>query len=364
MLPPYATRDIVRERLPLVFPLGSPQREFLVRDTTAATVFAALYIGAVDGSQARLGPKHVYCMTQEQAEEDSDAARVAYREQVLQPGFKPVGHRWYHDNTREPIRDEALRQGLLPVGACKLDQAVPTTSPRPRYYLEARFAALFDPSLSEKDVATAVEAWRKTHLQPGQLARIRLVSSGVEAVTNHVLVTLPNQEVRALSPGLSSKITKSVVEQFAQRFLERPAVIWISESGNKVIQRDDALAKKLELDINPARVLPDVILVDLRRSSDQQPLLVFVEVVATDGAVTEQRREQLLDLARSSVFPESQVAFITAFEDRSKMLPRFTANLAWGSFAWYASEPDGLLGFHGSASSDASLHALLRLASK
>jgi hypothetical protein len=65
--PPYASRDLVAERLPLIFPEGTPNRTYCIRELSASTVFSALYIGAVEGSGVYLGPVHVYRMTIEQA---------------------------------------------------------------------------------------------------------------------------------------------------------------------------------------------------------------------------------------------------------------------------------------------------------
>ena len=69
------------------------------------------------------------------------------------------------------------------------------------------------------------------------------------AAQSKILVTLPNGETRQMEAGPSSVITKAVVEVFATRFLGDPAVMWISESGNKIIQRDDELARSLGLKI-------------------------------------------------------------------------------------------------------------------
>jgi len=60
-----------------------------------------------------------------------------------------------------------------------------------------------------------------------------------------------------MEAGLSSIITKAVVEVFASRFLREPALLWISESGNKVVQRDDQLAQSIGLKIETDRLLPD-----------------------------------------------------------------------------------------------------------
>lgn len=63
MLPPYVPRELVAERLPLIFPEGTPNRVYCTRELAASTVFAMLYIGAIEHSEVRLGPVHVYRMT-------------------------------------------------------------------------------------------------------------------------------------------------------------------------------------------------------------------------------------------------------------------------------------------------------------
>ena len=51
----------------MIFPDGTPNRTYCVRLMAASTVFTMLYIGAVEGSDVFLAPKHVYRMTDEQA---------------------------------------------------------------------------------------------------------------------------------------------------------------------------------------------------------------------------------------------------------------------------------------------------------
>lgn len=85
-------------------------------------------------------------------------------------------------------------------------------------------------------------------------------------------------------------ISKAVVEEFTQPFLEQPGVIWLSESRNQVVARDDRLAQAIGLTIHPDRNLPDLILADL---GPAEPLLVFVEIVATAGAVSEARQNAM-----------------------------------------------------------------------
>jgi hypothetical protein len=354
-LPPYVTRDLVSERLHLIFPEGTPNRTYCVRELAASTVFTALYIGAVVGVGRYLGPVHVYRMTEEQAAEASDAARAGYDAAVIAKR-RVDGRRWYADNTREPIRDETLRDGLVAVGAVTQREDLPTTSGAPRYALTAAFAALFLPTLQGEDLEKAIGGFQANHLSPEARARVSIMLAGAAAGKGGVLVTFPSGETRQLAPGPSSIIARAVVEVFAKRFLLQPAVLWLSESGNKVLMRDDKIANALGLKIEAQKNLPDLILADL----DGGALLVFVEVVATDGAIHERRKQAIYDLTDAAGFDRGNVAFVTAYQDRESAGFRKTVSqLAWGTFAWFVSEPDRLIVMHDGAEAHASLRALL-----
>ena len=363
-LPPFASRELIAERLLAIFLAGFEFRNYCTRETAVKTVFAAIYVGAVDGSGRYLGPKQVYRMSDEQEALTSDAARLEYAQESTRGGFTARGGSnaaWYADTTREPIRDETLRQGLIPVGAVVENKALPTTSNKPRYALASDFAALFDPALEGAGLQTAIETWRKKHLSSAALARIKIVQAGTAKDPQGVIVALPNGDTRRLATGPSSIIAKAVVEEFAPRFLENPAVLWLSESGNKVVASEDALAHLIGLHIDPTRNLPDVILIDL--GPDEVPesfLLVFVEVVATDGPISTARQKELLRLTTQAKIEPERVAFVTAYLDRDggpfrKNLPI----LAWNSFVWIASEPTCIIALHGERDTPMRLNTLL-----
>ena len=355
-LPPYVPRELVAERLPLIFTAGVENRGYCTRELAASTVFAALYIGAVEGCGSFLGPVHVYRMTPDQAAMASDADRLGYVAAIRAKRDVP-GKSWYADNTREPIRDETLRDGLVAVGAVLRREDLPTTSGAPRYALKADFAALFNPALTGSDLADAIAAYQAKHLSPAALARVAIMLAGVTASTSAVPVTFPNGHTRNLAPGPSSIISKAVVEVFATRFLENPAVLWLSESGNKVVVEDLNLAAKLGLRIEPDKTLPDLILADVGRAD---PLFVFVEVVATDGAMHQRRKDAILALTDAAGFPRDHVAFLTAYAHREASGYRKTVSqLAWGSFAWFAAEPDHLAVMRNGVGRPATLRSLL-----
>jgi len=256
----------------------------------------------------------------------------------LKPSKSAIPGRWYAANTREPIRDETLREGLIPTGAVKEREGLPTTSAKPRYALTQDFAELFKPEFIGDALQAAILAWQKSSLTAGALARIAILRRGAVATDGGVMVTFPNGETRRMQVGPSSDISKAVIEEFAPRFLEHPGVIFLSESGNKVVARDEQLAEAIGLKIQSNKNLPDIILVDL---GPVHPLLVFVEVVATDGPIGETRKAALLRITERAGFPPENIAFVTAYLDRSNSAFKKTVDaLAWGSFAWFMSEPN------------------------
>jgi hypothetical protein len=280
-------------------------------------------------------------MTDKQASKTTAADRAAWAKKSIAPSKSEIRGRWYAANTRESIRDDTLRNGLVQNAAVIERTGLPTTSPAGRYALEGGFAALFDPALAGAAFTAAVAAWQAKNLTAGARMRIAIMRKGASSGTGRLLVTFPNGETRLMAPGPSSDLSKHVIEVFAPRFLGAPAVVFLSESRDKVVSRDDELAKKIGLNILADKNLPDIILADL---APAHPLLVFVEIVASDGPVSEARKTALLALTDAAGFPRDHIAFVTAFFDRSNAkFKKAVDSLAWGGFAWFAAEPEHLL---------------------
>jgi len=277
-----------------------------------------LYAGAVEGTGRWLRPDQVTKMTDSQAAKTDDRSREKWAvESVIPGGMKQLRGRWYAANTREPIRDETLRVGLVAVGAVVERTGLPTTSAKPRYALARDFVAL----LSRLGEAPAepmplIAEWQAAHLTANALNRVNLLRRGtVTSLTSErVKVSFPNGETRLMLPGPSTIITKAVVEGFAAHFLRQPGVIFLSESGDKVVARDDNLANSMGLKLDYARNLPDIVLADIHPDS---PKVVFVKVVATDGPITEQRKTALMEIAQKAGLKPDHVYFVSAFADRS-----------------------------------------------
>lgn len=319
-LPVVPPLNVIRERLQLIFPEGTENRGYLIREIAAKTIFVMFYAGAVEGLGRWIRPSQVVSMGDSQAALTDDASRESWVKMTFSKQKIRPADAWYAENTREPIRDETIKNGLIPCNAIVERKGIPTTSSRPRYSLNRSFAALFDAGLEGDSLLSAISSWQENHLNKAALARLRLLKSGAVIAADAVVVTFPNGEKRTLAPGPSSTIAKAVIEVFAPNFLKNPTVLWLSESGNKVVAQDDVLAKALGLNIDASKALPDIILIDLgedRTGSDM--LVVFTEVVATDGPINRERKVTLTHLAIDAGFSEKNLAFLTAFMDRSAL---------------------------------------------
>ena len=154
----------IHVRLQTIFPEGTANRNYVTRETAAKTVFVMQYIGAVEGAECWLRPDQVTRMTDAQAALADDQDREAWLTESMRLAAGYIEGRWYAANTREPIRDETLREGLVRMGAVKERQGLPTTSPLPRYALAAEFARLFDSGLTGEALQAGIEEWQATNL--------------------------------------------------------------------------------------------------------------------------------------------------------------------------------------------------------
>ncbi len=340
-LPPVPPLATIGERLPVIFPEGTEARAYLTRDIAARTIFVMFYVGAVEGPGNWLRPNQVTRMTDAQSARTGESQRRAWIAESLRKDSGGTGERWYATDTREPIRDETLRSALVPVGAVLEREGLPKTSSKPRWALASSFAELF--LCLPEEFAERAGQWRERHLTRSARARIALVRRGITGrSTGEVLVRFPNGATRALSPGTSSILARAVIEDFSPRFLSAPGVLWVSETSRKDEAADMDLARDVHLPIDPNVLLPDLILVDL--PAGMPPHFVFLELVTSDGPMTEDRKQAFEGVLRDGGHDLRHAAFGTVFLDRGQpVYRRVVSRLAWDSFVWFVSEPDKLV---------------------
>ncbi|WP_280414951.1 BsuBI/PstI family type II restriction endonuclease [Nocardia carnea] len=343
-------RENYQERLQLILPQAITGTTSTANPAAAAVVFVAMYVGAIN-HQNPLRPSTVLWMSDPvSGRRDPLDRKMYYKAAVSHRGQRAVvemcasagydrGDVWYAGDSREPIRDESIR-ALIENGAMLTLTNVDTNASNPRYTLESGFAELFSPDLVDDELHKAIVEWQSVHLTPIGRRRAHLASDRSRDA-KRVTVHLPDGGVRYLHPGKSSQILRGVVEQFCSARLKEPSVIFISQPGEKVDLLDGDGLERMGLHIDPQTLLPDCIVVDIAPNHGD---FWFIEIVASDGPITETRRKKFLDWAVSQEISETQCHFLTAFQSRThgaakKALPQ----IAQGSCAWFEDEPDHLL---------------------
>lgn len=347
-LPAVPSRNECLERLRKIFPREAGFDAAASSPIAAAAVFVMLFVGAVREPGPVVGPlvrpSTVLWMSDGAARmsDDETARRSWFEATRSQPAIEAwhtehgeAWQAWYADTSREPLRDETFRVWSQH-GALYRDESVPTTSSSGRYALTGEFAALFDPASEGDALDAAVEAWQNAHLQPG--ARVRLHAARERAaVATSIAVRLPNGTVRQLAPGEASLVMRGVVEEWAPRRLADPVVLALSEPRTKLPLVDREVLRTLGVAIDVTSVLPDGVIADI----GADPVAFWlVEVVATDGPVSEERRKNLEEWAAGNGIDPGQCRFLSAFTSRAAAPARKRLkDLAVGSYAWFADEP-------------------------
>ena len=309
----------------------------------AKMVFVALYGGFIEGTTRYFRPSTIIRFSHEQAGLTDKDDRLEWISVCQTQGYEPHGKPWYADNSREPLRDDLIRNRAIPLGIVKKREGVPPTSPAPIYQLSETFAALFDPALADEELEEAVTTWQNKHLDPMTLKRMKLLASGVMAKEGQVTVNLPTTgKTLRLAAGEASSITKDVCEVLAKKMCVGPVVVHVSLSDMKLFKELEGEAEAVGLKFNANAELPDVVFADIGHEDGM--LVTFVEVVHSDGPISELRRKALLKIAKDAGIASKHVQLVTAFEDRNS--PAFRkrfSELARGSSVWFRSEPDMLM---------------------
>ena len=354
---PVISREEATRRLLLIFPRG-PFDAVISSPLAGSAVAELIYIGAVaDDQETDLDevqwarPTMILWMndsvlahdTEEERDAWYDAALVSERRVAeLADAYGERHTPWYAANTRETLRDETFPK-WRENGAVRDRPGMPTTSSRPRWVLNASFAALFDPALQDEVLLPRIEAWAEQSLSTsGRLRRNSLREIG--RAGHAVEVTLPTGERRHLEYGIASLILKGVTEQWAPARLKQPVVLAISEPGAKVFVPDENRLAMAGIRLNVSQLLPDALLVDI----GTDPLEFWiVEAVATDGEINEERRLSLLAWAEEQGIDRVQCRFLTAFASRGAgPARRRLKDLAADTFAWFLDEPDHELAWY------------------
>jgi adenine-specific DNA-methyltransferase len=153
-----------------------------------------------------------------------------------------------------------------------------------------------------------------------------------------VPVTLPDGTSVALSPGIHNELQKAIVEEFAPRFAQGSAVVYLGDTAEKRLVTATELLENLRIPELKHDKLPDVVLYDKNRD-----WLFLVEAVTSHGPISPKRHIELEQVLSSC---SAGRVYVTAFADFSGF-KQYVGEIVWESEVWIAESPDHLIHFDG-----------------
>lgn len=246
--------------------------------------------------------------------------------------FEEVYGRKYMPNTRESVRRMTVHQfldaGLILINPDQPDR--PVNSGKTVYRIAPAALHLLrtfgtdDWDVELKKYLEEVGTLQEKYARGRQMQRLP--------------VTLSNGEKLTLSAGGQNVLIVKIIEDFCEHFTPGGQVLYIGDADEKWAVFDEEKFAELRIIFDSHGKMPDVIVY-----FEEKNWLVLIEAVTSHGPVNPKRREELVNLCKTST---AGLVFVTAFPDRRTMV-RYLAEIAWETEVWVADAPTHLIHFDG-----------------
>lgn len=205
-----------------------------------------------------------------------------------------------------------------------------TNNPTRGYAASPAFAELLRSYGTPAWQATLEAFKQKNEELKEQLARKRELE--------RIPVTLPSGVEVRLSAGEHNELQRDIIQQFLPRFGFGAEVLYLGDTIDKYLVREDEKLKALNFFELEHEELPDVV-----AYSREKNLLYMIEAVHSFGQMGEIRVKKLKDKLKDCT---ATLVFVSAFENK-KIFRKFSADIAWESEVWIADTPDHMVHFNG-----------------
>lgn len=233
----------------------------------------------------------------------------------------------YAENSRETFRKQALHH--FRNAALIEDNGKATNSPNYRYRLTAETVKVLQ-AMNHQDYTEKLAAFSQKHE-----SLISLYASKKKVQKTPVMI---NEQAYTFSPGKHNVLQKAILEEFAPRFAPHSECLYVGDTTNKEMVKNQKLLQKLGITMEKHGKLPDVILYRADKN-----WLYFIEAVTSVGPMSPKRIQELKVITENVT---SGIIYITAFPDMTTY-KRFVADLAWDTEVWLADNPDHMIHLNG-----------------
>lgn len=233
----------------------------------------------------------------------------------------------YAENSRETFRKQAIHH--FRNAAFIEDNGKATNSPNYRYRLTDEMLLLVKTFQSNQ--------WeeQKNNFLKSHQNLIDLYSSKKAVRKMPVKI---NGDDFTFSPGKHNQLQKLIIEEFAPRFAENSECLYVGDTIQKDLVKNEEKLKELGFEITLHDKMPDVVLY-----SEDKNWIYFIESVTSVGAMEPKRIKEIEEMTENV---SAGKIYVTAFLD-FKTFKKFSESLAWETEVWIADMPDHMIHLNG-----------------
>ena len=151
-------------------------------------------------------------------------------------------------------------------------------------------------------------------------------------------VTLPSGQHLNLSSGQHNVLQKKIIEKFLPIFGMGAEVLYVGDTSDKYLLKDDKTLKSLGFFKLEHEELPDIV-----AYTKDKNLLYLIEAVHSNGPMSEIRVRKLKKQLEGCT---ANIVYFTAFLDK-KTFRTWATDIAWETEVWIAENPEHLIHFNG-----------------
>ena len=233
----------------------------------------------------------------------------------------------YAENSRETFRKQAMHH--FRNAAFIEDNGKATNSPNYRYRLTDEMLLLV------KTFQSNLWKEQKSNFLKSHQNLIDLYSSKKAVRKMPVKI---NGDDFTFSPGKHNQLQKLIIEEFAPRFAENSECLYVGDTIQKDLVKNEEKLKELGFEITLHDKMPDVVLY-----SEDKNWIYFIESVTSVGAMEPKRIKEIEEMTENV---SAGKIYVTAFLD-FKTFKKFSESLAWETEVWIADMPDHMIHLNG-----------------
>jgi len=238
----------------------------------------------------------------------------------------------YAENSRETFRKQAIHH--FRNAALIEDNGVDTNNPNYRYRITDEFLSVIRGlRVRGGNMCKNNEALTQFLSKHKTLSEIYASKKKMQKMPVRI-----NNKDFTFTTGKHNQLQKSIIEEFAPRFAPNSECLYVGDTTEKDMVKNDEKLAELGFNISIHDKMPDVVLY-----CEDKNWIYFVEAVTSVGPMSPNR---IMEIESMTTGVTAGKIYVTAFLDFATF-KKFSDQLAWETEVWIADMPEHMIHLNG-----------------